>query len=150
MSEASNVARRTRRTSVDASLFVRIRPLCQRGSLMVTLYRNCSLAFDIPLWLLEKKWTTTQKERISLLFERYPDLKEAYSIVHSLRMIFSNTKATWISVYESMQKWYDKVKAFANDSFNTALTLYVTGKMKYSTILSTVQQIRLPSLSTQR
>ena len=67
-----------------------------------------------------EKWTTTQKERISLLFERYADLKEAYSIVHSLRMIFSNTKSTWISAYESMQKWYDKVKAFANDSFNTA------------------------------
>ena len=65
-------------------------------------------------------------------------------------MIFSNTKSTWISAYESMQKWYDKVKAFANDSFNTAPTLYVTGKMKYSTILSTVQQMRLPSLSTQR
>lgn len=103
-----------------------------------------------PLMVSGEKWTTTQKERISLLFERYPDLKEAYSIVHSLRMIFSNTKSTWISAYESMQKWYDKVKAFANDSFNTAPTLYVTGKMKYSTILSTVQQMRLPSLSTQR
>ena len=35
-------------------------------------------------------------------------------------MIFSNSKATWISAYESMQKWYEKVKTFANDSFNTA------------------------------
>ena len=73
-----------------------------------------------PLMVSGEKWTTTQKERISLLFERYPDLKEAYSIVHSLRMIFSNPKTTWISAYESMQKWYEKGKAFANDSFNTA------------------------------
>ena len=66
------------------------------------------------------KWTATQKERVKLLFERYPDIEEAYSIVHSLRMIFSNQKATWISAYESLQKWYEKVKAFGYDSFNTA------------------------------
>ena len=66
------------------------------------------------------KWTATQKERIKLLFERYPDLEEAYSIVHSLRMIFSNPRATWISAYESLQGWHEKVKAFGNDSFNTA------------------------------
>ena len=67
-----------------------------------------------------EKWTATQKERVKLVFERYPDLEEAYSIVHSLRMIFSNPRATWISGYESIQKWYEKVKAFGNDSFNTA------------------------------
>ena len=67
-----------------------------------------------------EKWTATQKERINLLFERYPDLKEAYSIVHSLRMIFSNTKATWILAYESIQELYKEVKTFVNDSFNTA------------------------------
>ena len=35
-------------------------------------------------------------------------------------MIFSNPRATWISGYESIQKWYEKVKAFGNDAFNTA------------------------------
>ena len=63
------------------------------------------------------KWTSTQKERMKLVFERYPDLEEAYSIVHSIRMIFSNPRATWISGYESIQKWYEKVKAFGNDAF---------------------------------
>ena len=67
------------------------------------------------------KWTANQKMRMKLLFERYPDIKEAYSIVHSLRMIFSNPRATWISAYESIQKWYEKVKAFGNDAFNTAV-----------------------------
>ena len=67
-----------------------------------------------------EKWTATQKERMKLVFERYPDLEEAYSLVHSLRMIFSNPRATWISGYESIQKWYEKVKAFGNDTFNTA------------------------------
>ena len=66
------------------------------------------------------KWTATQKERMKIVFERYPDLEEAYSLAHSLRMIFSNPRATWISGYESIQKWYEKVKAFGNDAFNTA------------------------------
>lgn len=47
-------------------------------------------------------------------------LEQAYSIAHSLRMIFSNPRATWISGYESIQKWYEKAKALGNDSFNTA------------------------------
>jgi len=72
------------------------------------------------LMVSPEKWTTTQKERMKLLFERYPDMEKAYSLVHSLRMIFSNTRATWISGYESMQNWFDKVKEFGNDSFNTA------------------------------
>lgn len=67
-----------------------------------------------------EKWTATQKERIKILFERYPDIEKAYSLVHSLRMIFNNKRASWISAYESMQAWYEKVKAFDNDSFNTA------------------------------
>ena len=66
------------------------------------------------------KWTATQKERMKLVFECYPDMEEAYSLVHSIRMIFSNPRATWISGYESIQKWYEKVKAFGNDAFNTA------------------------------
>ena len=66
------------------------------------------------------KWTATQKERMKLVFAHYPDLEEAYSIVHSIRMIFSNPRATWVSGYESIQKWYEKVRSFGNDAFNTA------------------------------
>ena len=54
------------------------------------------------------------------MFERYPDLKEAYSIVHSLRMIFSNSKATWVSGHESLQKWFGKVDEFGNEAFRIA------------------------------
>lgn len=34
------------------------------------------------------KWKKTQKERARILFKQYPDLKKAYSLTHSLRMIF--------------------------------------------------------------
>ncbi len=35
------------------------------------------------------KWTVRQKERATILFKEYPDIKKAYGLCHSLRMIFS-------------------------------------------------------------
>ena len=35
------------------------------------------------------KWTDRQKQRAKILFEEYPDIKKAYGLCHSLRMIFS-------------------------------------------------------------
>lgn len=35
------------------------------------------------------KWTERQKQRAEILFEEYPDIKNAYSLCHSLRMIFA-------------------------------------------------------------
>lgn len=35
------------------------------------------------------KWTQSQKHRAKVLFEQFPDLKKAYSMTHSLRMIFT-------------------------------------------------------------
>lgn len=72
-----------------------------------------------------EKWTTSQKTRAKILFELYPDLKEAYSITHSLRMIFSNPKATKETGRESLDKWYSKVTEFDDKNFNTiAATIY--------------------------
>lgn len=70
-------------------------------------------------------WTESQKLRAKLLFERFPEMKTAYSLTHSLRMIFSNKKATKESAVESLKKWYNKVTDFDNDAFNTAsATIY--------------------------
>jgi hypothetical protein len=35
------------------------------------------------------KWTESQKERAEILFSEYPDLRKAYGLSHSLRMIFA-------------------------------------------------------------
>ncbi len=35
------------------------------------------------------KWTERKKERAGILFDEYPDIKVAYGLSHSLRMIFS-------------------------------------------------------------
>lgn len=64
-------------------------------------------------------WTPSQKERARLLFELYPDLKTAYSLCHSLRMIFNNKSATPDSAHESLKDWYNKVNHFNDDNFNT-------------------------------
>ncbi len=65
------------------------------------------------------KWSENQKERAKLLFERYPDIKKAYSLSHSLRVIFNNKNATPESAKESLREWYNKVKTFKNDDFRT-------------------------------
>ena len=69
------------------------------------------------------KWTASQRQRAEVLFETYPDLKEAYSLTHSLRMIFS--KNTVKDAALSLARWYNKVDDSGFKSFNViAATLY--------------------------
>lgn len=63
------------------------------------------------------KWTDAQKKRAKILFELYPNLETAYSITHSLRMIFSNKNATKTSGLQSLSEWYKKVDAFGDKNF---------------------------------
>lgn len=73
-------------------------------------------------------WTPSQKERARLLFELYLNLKTAYSLCHSLRMIF-NQKITPESAHESLKDWYNKVTDFNDDNFNTvSATIYTREK----------------------
>jgi transposase len=65
-----------------------------------------------------EKWTATQKERATLLFELYPDIKKAYWLVHGLRMIFTNTKNKGVA-YTKMAKWFNDVTDSDIKSFNT-------------------------------
>lgn len=72
-----------------------------------------------------EKWTESQKVRARILFERYPKLEEAYSITHSLRMIYNNRNATRESGLDSLGNWYNKVTDFNDDAFNTvSATIY--------------------------
>lgn len=45
-----------------------------------------------------------QKNRATILFELYPDIKQAYFLTHSLRMIFSNNTDKGLA-YTKMAKW---------------------------------------------
>lgn len=55
------------------------------------------------------KWSETQKERAKLLFELYPKIKEAYSLVDSLRSIFRNKTIDRTLAKTKLHEWYQKV-----------------------------------------
>lgn len=70
------------------------------------------------LYKKAKDWTTSQKERAELLFQRFPDIKTAYELTTSLSMIFSNTTdKTW--GLTRLAKWHEKVRQAGFKAFNT-------------------------------
>jgi len=71
------------------------------------------------------KWTEKQKARAKILFEQYPDLKKAYSLTHSLRLIFSKTEVKGVA-YTKLARWFNDVTDSGFKSFNTiSATIYV-------------------------
>lgn len=83
------------------------------------LARSRYLLFKSP-----DKWSKSQKERAAILFAQYSDLKEAYSLSHSLRMIFSK-RLKKDEARLMLARWYDKVDNSGFTSFNTiAGTIY--------------------------
>lgn len=76
------------------------------------------------LFKSSEKWTESQKQRAKVLFEEYPKLKVAYSLCHSLRMIFAKNTIK-DAARLSMAKWYNKVEEAGFHSFNViAATFY--------------------------
>ena len=69
------------------------------------------------LMVSPEKWTPSQRERAEILFELYPDIEMAYSLTHSLRMIFAQ-KCDKEAGRKSIRKWYAKVGEFDNKAFN--------------------------------
>lgn len=63
------------------------------------------------------KWTKSQKARAAILFEEYPDLKKAYGLSHSLRMIFAKNTIK-DAARLSMARWYNQVEEAGFHSFN--------------------------------
>lgn len=70
------------------------------------------------------KWTERQKERARILFREYPDIRTAYGLSHSLRMIFSKNTVK-DAARLSMARWYNKVEEAGMKQFNViAATFY--------------------------
>ena len=63
------------------------------------------------------KWTDSQKLRAETLFKEYPDIRKAYGLCHSLRMIFSKDTIK-DAARLSMARWYNKVEEAGFHSFN--------------------------------
>lgn len=70
------------------------------------------------------KWTPKQKHRADILFEQDPDIKKAYNLTLSLRMIFTHTKEKGVA-YTKMAKWFNDITDSEFKSFNTiSATVY--------------------------
>ena len=69
------------------------------------------------LMMSPDKWTETQAERAGILFREFPDIHTAFSLTHSLRMIFSQ-RCDKEQGRNSLKSWYGKVTEFGNKAFN--------------------------------
>ena len=71
-----------------------------------------------------ERWTSKQKQRAKVLFDLYPDIKKAYNLTHSLRMIFSHTNVKGVA-YTKLAKWFNDITDSGFKSFNTiSATIY--------------------------
>ena len=70
------------------------------------------------LYKRAEHWTDHQKERADLLFERYPDLKEAYELSMGLSNIFEHT-VDKVYGWTRLAKWHEKVLKSGFKAFNT-------------------------------
>lgn len=65
-------------------------------------------------------WTDKQNERAKILFAQYPDIQKAYSLTHSMRMIFTHTKEKTVA-YTKLAQWYNKVEIAGFKSFRSIM-----------------------------
>jgi transposase len=70
------------------------------------------------LYKNKSKWSDNQLQRSHLLFELYPDIKEAYNLSQGLRNIFESTTNKIIG-FARLAKWHEKVSQSGFKSFNT-------------------------------
>lgn len=84
------------------------------------------------LYKSKDDWSLSQQERAELLFEKYPDIKQAYDLTRSLSDIFSKTKDK-IYAYTRLAKWHEMVDKSGFKSFNTISRTIMNN---YTTILN--------------
>lgn len=78
------------------------------------------------------KWTKSQQWRADIIFEFYPELKDAYDLALELTAIF-NKKSTKNEARLNLARWYDKVERLPGKQFITVLNTF---QNNYDTILN--------------
>jgi len=84
------------------------------------------------LYKSREKWTQNQKQRASMLFELYPDIKTAYNLSQQLRAIYNNHNNKTIAMTK-LAHWYRKVEESGFKNFNILLN---TIMINYQSILN--------------
>lgn len=83
------------------------------------LFRSRLLLFKSP-----QTWTLKQKQRASILFKLYPDIKEASALVHRLKMIYATSKSV-SGAKLKLALWYNQVTDAEFEAFNSlAASIY--------------------------
>lgn len=57
------------------------------------------------------KWTDRQKARARILFSMFPKIKEAYTLICSLRSVFANKNIDRVEAKRKLHEWYQKIAA---------------------------------------
>lgn len=78
------------------------------------------------------KWTDSQRWRADIIFEFYPELKNAYDMALELTDIF-NSRCSKNQARLKLAKWYDGVERLAGNQFFTVLNTFHN---HYDTILN--------------
>lgn len=84
------------------------------------------------LYKASSKWTQSQSQRAKILFQEYPDIDKAYTLVNNLRNVFNQTKSIEAG-YTRLAHWYKEVEESGFKSFNTVAT---TISLNYKSILN--------------
>lgn len=70
------------------------------------------------LYKSREKWTESQKIRAKILFEEYPDLKDAYTLCNNLRKIYNQDIDKSVAMTK-LAHWFNDVEQSGFKSFNT-------------------------------
>ncbi|MEM8520452.1 transposase [Flavobacterium sp. PL12] len=84
------------------------------------------------LYKSPNKWSDSQKERATILFEEYPEIKTVYYLSQKLRNIYNNNTDKTVAITK-LAHWYNDVENFGIKSFNTIMN---TVKINYDSILN--------------
>lgn len=68
------------------------------------------------LFKSREKWTGSQKARARILFEQYPDIREAYDLADGLRRVFSDSPRRSLAATR-LARWYCRVQDSGFKSF---------------------------------
>lgn len=84
------------------------------------------------LYKSPNKWSESQKERATILFEEYPEIKTVYYLSQKLRNIYNNNAHKTVAITK-LAHWYNDVENLGIKSFNTIMN---TVKINYDSILN--------------
>jgi len=68
----------------------------------------------------QSKWTDKQRKRSVILFEKHPEIYEAYKLSSELHNIYQNTKEKGVA-FTKLAQWYNTVEKSGLKPFNTVI-----------------------------